>query len=180
MYFRWQRRKLKHPRSGRWHRTVSSNWGSPEHARGRERLKRVVHYIHQGEGDDAYRQDVAWTAIIVENVRVNGKPKQQHVAYLATICESELVHMGARIRFWDKVTKRLDGLSNRILADDRAKIEAAIEAQLPRPTPEERQQNAREREQWTEGLKTLSLFAGMSRRRRAKRSPEGSRRPATD
>jgi hypothetical protein len=33
---------------------------------------------------------VAWTAIAVENMRVDGKPKQRHIAYLATICESEV------------------------------------------------------------------------------------------
>ena len=40
--------------------------------------------------DGSIGQDVRWTAIIVENMRIDGKPRQQHVASLASITESRM------------------------------------------------------------------------------------------
>jgi hypothetical protein len=37
--------------------------------------------------------DVHWAAIIVESVRVDGKPTQRHVAYLGGITESAIAIM---------------------------------------------------------------------------------------
>lgn len=101
MYIRWQHRKRKHPKTGQ-RSTVSSDLiplapRAPRIGQAfdpltgfaiRDRFSRVEHYKHDGEDDDAYRQDVAWSAIIVENVRVDGKPKQRHIAYLTTFAES--------------------------------------------------------------------------------------------
>jgi hypothetical protein len=83
------------------------------------------------------RQDVAWRAIIVESVRVDGKPRQRHVAYLTTFTESMTAIAGKRGWFWNQVTERLDSLGKRISADDRDRIETAIEAKVPRLTTQQ-------------------------------------------
>jgi hypothetical protein len=47
--------------------------------------------------------DVNWSAILAESVRVDGKPRQRHVAYLGGITESAMRIMHQRRYFWDKV-----------------------------------------------------------------------------
>jgi len=80
-------------------------------------------------------------AILVESVRVEGKPKQQHIAYLGGIDESELDRLDVQIWFWEWLTRQLDRLSNRVFADDRTKIEHAVMQKVPCPT-------RREYDQW--------------------------------
>jgi hypothetical protein len=72
--------------------------------------------------------------VLVESVRVNGKPKQRHVAYLGGYYENELDHASARDEFWETVTNRLNNLSNRLSIEDRKKIEKAIAGRVSRPT----------------------------------------------
>jgi hypothetical protein len=88
-------------------------------------------------------QDVHWSAIIVESTRVNGKPKQRHVAYLAGFTESAIKIDAQRCFIWDSITDRLDRLGNRITPADRQKIEAAVAEKVPRPTPVEYKEIAR-------------------------------------
>ena len=81
-----------------------------------------------------------WTAIIVENMRICGQPRQRHVASLASITESGMEGKGsihARRYFWDEVHDRLDQLGNRISIDDRRRIEAAIALKIPRLSQQE-------------------------------------------
>ena len=74
-------------------------------------------------------------AVLVECRRVDGKPRQNVVGYLAGIGE-QLV--GERERehreFWAKVDKRLDELG--VDGDTRAKIEASIDRRVVRVTAE--------------------------------------------
>jgi hypothetical protein len=66
---------------------------------------------------------------LVESVRINGKPRQRHIGYLASIRDRRSVD---EIRnFWDAVYDKLDGLSDRLSLDDRHRIEAAIAAKVP-------------------------------------------------
>src|SRR4029077_4388537 len=48
-----------------------------------------------------------------------------------------------RCHLWDHISERLDQLGNQITAADRKQIEAAIAAKLPRPTPAEYKDIAR-------------------------------------
>jgi hypothetical protein len=85
----------------------------------------------------AYQPNASWswrsedkrirlTAILVESVRVDGKPRQRHIASLASIREREMDDVNRRCQFWEEVTRKLDRLDNRVSADDRCRIEAVL------------------------------------------------------
>jgi len=94
-------------------------------------------------------------AVVVESVRVDGKPTQRHVAYLGDIDAARTGIALNRIWFWDAVTDRLDRLGNQITVEDRQRIEAAMAKRVPRPTPDERVASARDRAE-TFGWEDLS------------------------
>ena len=58
-----------------------------------------------------------WAATLVENVRVGDKMTERYVAYLAGIGERDITRLGAQCGFWERVTRQLDRLSNRISAE---------------------------------------------------------------
>ena len=83
--------------------------------------------------------DVTWNAILVESIRVNGKARQNHVAYLGSFSTRQAKSSAQRVYTWEHMLERLDRLSNRITPKDRKKIEAVIASKLgPRPTKRER------------------------------------------
>ena len=131
MYVRWQGRKRQKPDIGSWHGEVRDAAGKYVwNERGsllRTRLR----------ADGSVGQDVRWNAVLVESVRVNGKPQQRHVAWIASITESRIDVEHQRRYFWDEVYERLDQLGNRISVDDRRRIEATIARKVPRLTREE-------------------------------------------
>ena len=102
MFVRWQKRKRKSRAFGR--------------AFGRGRRDTDTH----------------WAAILAESVRVDGKPTQQHVAYLGGITDSAIEIAAQRAYFWASVAQQLDRLANRISKDNRARIEDTIEKKVPR------------------------------------------------
>jgi hypothetical protein len=82
--------------------------------------------------------DITWNAILVESVRVNGKVRQNHIAYLGSFSTRQAASQAQRVYTWEAMLERLDRLS-RITPKDRKKIEAAIASKLgPRPTKRER------------------------------------------
>jgi hypothetical protein len=111
-------------------------WGKP--------LKNVRYRGHHGiSRRGSNKQDVHWAAILVESVRVKGKPAPRHVAYLGGITESAIEIAAQRRFFWDEVTERLDGL--RLSPEDRQRIESAIAKKVAGPpTKEERERLDRE------------------------------------
>jgi hypothetical protein len=78
--------------------------------------------------------DIHWSAIIVENMRIDGKPRQLHVAYLAGFTESAINHEAQRCYLWDHISERLDQLANQMTTATRERIEAAVANKVPRPT----------------------------------------------
>ena len=77
------------------------------------------------------------TAVLVENRRVDGNPRQTHVAYLAGIRERFIgVSQGQHDRFWRSVDARLDALP--LDAETHATIKASIAARVPRVATENR------------------------------------------
>ena len=82
--------------------------------------------------------DTHWAASLVESRRVDGKPRQRHVAYLGGICQSaidlEISHQ--RAYFWSRVSGCLDDLGNQVTPEQRRKIEAQIAAKVPPATGE--------------------------------------------
>jgi X-X-X-Leu-X-X-Gly heptad repeat protein len=87
--------------------------------------------------------DVRWTAVLADTKWLNGRPRQQHIAYLGSITKSAVETIAQRCFFWDDITARLDRLKNKI--EHREKIEAAINKKVPRPTPEQYKDHARDR-----------------------------------
>ena len=74
-----------------------------------------------------------WRAILVESVRVDGKPRQRHVAYLAGFTNSAREQPHEQRYIWDCIHERLDRLSNRVSPEDRKRIEAALIEKLGKP-----------------------------------------------
>jgi hypothetical protein len=68
-------------------------------------------------------------ALLVESVRIDGKPRQRHVAYLFSIWHGEEDKLGDRhwqVRWWVEASDRLDELGDRVKPEDRRKIEKAL------------------------------------------------------
>jgi hypothetical protein len=78
---------------------------------------------------------LALVAMLVQAERRDGKPRQRVVAYLGTIGTDRLGHPYPRRWFWEKCDARLGSLT--LEPAERARIEAAIEGVVPRPSPEE-------------------------------------------
>ncbi len=81
------------------------------------------------------------TAILVESQRVNGKPRQRYVRYLASIRVNELSVLDGGVspqhvvRFWRDIDRVLDRLNGR-LNGCRPQVEASVARVLPRLDPE--------------------------------------------
>jgi hypothetical protein len=85
-----------------------------------QRKRRITRYYWQTPADAH--------AILVESSRVDGKPKQRHIAYLGSAHGHPDVHY--RAWWWHHMTAKLDQLGNRI-GDARPKIEAALAEKVP-------------------------------------------------
>jgi hypothetical protein len=130
-------------------------------------------------------------AVLVESVRVDGKPRQRHIAFLGSFelddprmiaGDSDNARFWRRMsangkaRFWRDVTARLDQLGNRVGPEDRARLLASIAERVGSgpPTVAELEQFERECEQFLQGLQT-----SLAPYRRTPRPPR-RRRPLRD
>jgi hypothetical protein len=83
------------------------------------------------------------TAALFENVSVNGEPKEKLVRTLAHFDESryalsnETDKVRARVRFWNRVRRKLDAVGSRLTPEEREKAEDLLAARVPKPTAEE-------------------------------------------
>jgi hypothetical protein len=94
-------------------------------------------------------------AILVESARVDGNPRQKHVAFLGSIESDGLGKPADRgmLRFWSDVTAKLKRLGNRVALEDCERIMASIAAKVgARPTDAELEQFDRECEKFRRGL----------------------------
>ena len=120
--------------------------------------KRPEYY---GHGRD--QVDTHWRAILVESARVDGKPIQKHIAYLAGFTESRMAIPAQQRFIWDAVKTRLERLSNRIMPEDRRRIEAAFVQKIGRPpTKAQRAKLDRKRERT---MASLGISASRFRKR---------------
>jgi len=89
------------------------------------------------------RGDVHWREILIENVRVDGKPIQQHIAYLGGITKRNIAHEkpAHRIYFWNGVEQKLAVLN--FSAKERTTIMQLITERVPRVSSRQYQQHAR-------------------------------------
>jgi hypothetical protein len=80
-----------------------------------------------------HKSDTHWSAILADSVRIDGKPRQRHIAYLAGFTESA-ARIPAQQRFvWERIEKRLKRLRKRIPAKDRQAIMAALIKKIGKP-----------------------------------------------
>jgi hypothetical protein len=77
--------------------------------------------------------DTHWRAVLVESVRIDGKPRLRHIAYLAGFTESAARIPEQRRLLWEQIQKRLKRLGKRIPPKDRAAIMAALIEKLGNP-----------------------------------------------
>jgi hypothetical protein len=89
---------------------------------------------------DGPTSDIHWSAVIVENERVKGKPTQKHIAYLAGFTESAVATPTQQAFLWRRIKERLDSLANRVSPEQRKRIEATMTAKIGRP-PTKRQRD---------------------------------------
>jgi hypothetical protein len=109
--------------------------------------KRTVHSSYLGGPDDVH-----WRARLVVSERVDGRPRQRHIAYLGGITESAIDNTHQRRGFWDTVHERLDRLANRVSTKDRQRIEITVALKVPRLSREEHEDSvARYLSLWPEG-----------------------------
>jgi hypothetical protein len=94
-------------------------------------------------------------AILVESIRIDGKPRQKHVAFLGSVSLDK--RRGSR--FWYSVTTKLNSLGERVSPADRKRIESALAKRV-----EGRLLSKAELAQWdrhrAELLRTLSAPRG--------------------
>ncbi|MPZ40611.1 MAG: hypothetical protein GEU95_21680 [Rhizobiales bacterium] len=82
--------------------------------------------------------DTAWTAILAESKRVDGRPVQQHIAYLGSITDSamNLQTPAQRMFFYDHVMEQLAAL--KLAPKVRKAILEAIAKKVPAVTAADR------------------------------------------
>jgi hypothetical protein len=78
---------------------------------------------------------------VIESYRDGGKVKHRTLAYLATISENNFQQVSPLESFWKNSEKKLENFSEA----DRTHLTARLEAVVPRPTEEMRQENERVR-----------------------------------
>lgn len=93
-------------------------------------------------------------AVLVENHRVDGKPRQRVIRHLAAIRDGDLVHPMTVDRFWTQVDGHLDELNLRGAV--RLAMEATIAERVPRPDPEALAEHRRSFEAWKAGMAALA------------------------
>ena len=92
-------------------------------------------------------------AVLVESVRVDGKPRLRHIAFIASYePEPSCSEWTWRGRFWLTARQRLDKLANRITPEQRASIEASLAERVPRLPPEEQDEFDRRVEELMRGV----------------------------
>jgi hypothetical protein len=111
-------------------------------------------------------------AVVVESVRVDGKPRQKHVAFLGNIRSDDAIDGIAGKRFWGYVISKFKRLGNRVGPEDYERIIASIAAKVGGvpPTEAELEQFDRVVDAQLRGLET-----SLAPYRRAPRPPRRQR-----
>ena len=58
----------------------------------------------------SHKSDIHWRAVLVESARIDGKPRLQHIAYLAGFTESAAKIPAQRRLIWERIEKQLKRL----------------------------------------------------------------------
>jgi hypothetical protein len=84
-----------------------------------------------------------YAAVLVENVRIKGKPTQRHLAYLGGISEAGKTHQYSRRYFWRQANAKLDQL--KLTPQQREHITALLASKVVPLTKTEERKMDRER-----------------------------------
>ncbi len=91
----------------------------------------------------ARSNSVTHYAVLVESVRVSGKPQQKFIAHLGNYNEGNRFRSrNQHIDFWKMIHQRLNEL--KITGDDRKRIEQKLTERVQQPTEEEIQEAQRQ------------------------------------
>jgi|EndMetStandDraft_8_1072994.scaffolds.fasta_scaffold50255_2 hypothetical protein len=74
-------------------------------------------------------------AVLVESKRIDGKPRQLHIAFLGSLDYARRGEIEERWYFWTSALQRLDRLDNRLSAEQRGAIEKALAERVRPLTP---------------------------------------------
>jgi hypothetical protein len=70
------------------------------------------------------------TAVLVESIRVDGKPRQKPIAFVGSIASDDAIGRTAGKRFWRDVISKLKRLGHRVAPEEYECIVAAIAAKV--------------------------------------------------
>src|SRR6516162_8357450 len=84
--------------------------------------KREIYWSHWARGG----VDVHWNAVLVESERINGKPRQKHIANLCGFTEHQIKHPAQQLYTWEHAIKALDALGKQITPQQRRQFEATL------------------------------------------------------
>ena len=116
-----------------------------------------------------------WRAVLVESTRIDGKPRQRHIAYLAGFTESAARIPAQRRLIWERIEKHLERLGKRIPAKDREAIMAALIEKIGKPpTKAQRAKLDRQQKANNERGNPCLYASGHGRPERAKQRNAGS------
>jgi hypothetical protein len=92
-----------------------------------------VRWQSRGNSNSKHYGD-SWSAILVRSKRVDGKPRQEHVAYLGSITDKRLKIDLQRCWFWNHVTAPLEPVWE-VRRQSRAAEASSPAVQKERPQP---------------------------------------------
>ncbi len=131
MYVRW---KIVQPRKSTAH-FLGWTQGDPVLQYVSETTRKDVESFLARRNKENAKMGALVTATLVENRRIDGKPRQKHLAYLASAREAQLQHPLPRLRFHERAKSRMEdmGLSEAQIGQALAQIAKRV----PLPTQEE-------------------------------------------
>ncbi len=99
--------------------------------------RRESSYKHRGWifRNIALERGATISAVLVESVRVDGKPRQRFICHLAKVREKQLDEKFTPFHFWRNATNKLASLP--LDDSEKKKIEDQLSAKIPRPSDAE-------------------------------------------
>jgi hypothetical protein len=101
-------------------------------------------------------------ALLIESVRVDGKPRQRHLAFLGSVTYQDRNDVEERWQFWRNADQALYRLGNRLSPIQRGEVEKALAERIRPLTPSqieacEKREQARELERQEAMRESLEL-----------------------
>jgi hypothetical protein len=101
--------------------------------------KRKLYFSYWGtKGGDPYG-DVHWNAVLVESQRIDGEPRQKHIANLCGFTEQQMKSSYQQVYVWERAIEVLNRFNNQITPKERRQFEAALAGRIGRRKPTKRE-----------------------------------------